>query len=360
MNLQAHFNIQRSGFQFLVHIETTLHGITAISGPSGSGKTTFLRCLAGFERSKNGFLKVADQVWQDEDNKQFVPPYKRSLGVVFQEGRLFDHLNVNKNLDFARKRAVSTRTPIPKSEMIDILDLDSLLHRYPVELSGGERQRVAIGRALLTAPELLLMDEPLASLDGAGKQIILDYIRTLHHHWNLPILYVSHDMGELMQLADTLILMESGRVLDVGPLKSLTTRLDLPPAHAQDAGSLIETQVAGFELKDHLTRLVFGQGLSLLIPNTPFLKMGEIARVRIFARDVSLTLDPPKRTSILNIFPAKILEINSENVSQVMVKLDVSGVFILARVTSRSCNILDLRPGLSLFCQVKSIALQKG
>lgn len=362
--LHCRFHLQRGTFNLTVQIDTALHGITAIFGPSGSGKTSFLRCLAGLERAEKGFLHIGNRVWQDEAKQLFVPPFKRYLGMVFQEGRLFEHLTVAGNLEFGWQRAPLARKRIVKNEIIDILELDLLLQRRPCELSGGERQRVAIGRALLMAPEWLLMDEPLASLDSTSKQRILGYIRQLHRHLRLPVLYVSHDMGEIMQLADELILMENGRILDVGPLSTLTTRLDLPPAHALDAGALIETEVIGQEEAFHLTRLVFGQDLELRVPSTKqagnnvSLVPGEKVRVRILARDVSLALDIQKRTSILNSFPAKVIAIHVENPAQRMIKLDVSGVPILALVTAKSCEVLALKPGLLLFAQVKSVALQ--
>lgn len=370
-DLRCCFCLQRDTFNLTVQMQSTLHGITAIFGPSGSGKTSFLRCLAGLERAKGGFMRFGDQDWQDEERQYFVPPFQRSLGMVFQEGRLFDHLTVAGNLAFGWQRAPLARTRIKKNEIIDILELNALLNRYPEELSGGERQRVAIGRALLRAPKLLLMDEPLASVDGTGKQRILGYIRQLHHHLKLPVLYVSHDMGEIMQLADDLILMENGKILASGPLGALTVRLDLPLAHASDAGALIEARVVGQEEAFHLTRLVFGQGLELCIPgvkqtgytgsstDTAALKVGETVRVRVFARDVSLALDAPQRTSILNVFPAVVTAIHPENLAQRMVTLEVSGVDILALVTAKSCATLALRPGLSLFAQVKSVALQQ-
>lgn len=361
--LRCRFRLQRGSFDLAVQMETTLRGITAVFGPSGSGKTSFLRCLMGLERASQGFLHFGHRVWQEEAKEIFVPPFKRSLGVVFQEGRLFDHLTVAGNLDFGWKRHPEARKRISKKEIIDILELDFLLHRYPEALSGGERQRVAMGRALLTAPELLLMDEPLASVDRAGKRRILEYIRQLHQHLKLPVLYVSHDMGEIMQLADDLILMEHGRVLEMGPLGTLATCLDLPLAHTSDAGALIEAEVIGHEEAFHLTRLGFGEGLELCVAGRSMkdaapLALGERVRVRIFARDVSLTLDMPQRSSILNVFPAKVVALHPENSAQMMVRLDVSGIPVLALVTTKSCAVLALRSGVSLFAQVKSVALQ--
>ena len=372
--LQCQFQLKRGAFNLHINLETALQGITAIFGPSGSGKTSFLRCLAGLERADRGYLRFGQRIWQDETQALFVPPYQRALGVVFQEGRLFDHLTVAGNLAFAWQRVPASRKRFKQQEMIDILEINQLLNHYPDQLSGGERQRVAIGRALLTSPEWLLMDEPLASVDSTSKQRILGYIRQLHHHVKLPVLYVSHDMGEIMQLADNLILMQAGKILEVGPLGRLTTRLDLPLAHALDAGALIEAEVVGQEEAYHLTCLGFGQGLQLRVPSSKQVtkdqngtllssgakrrQRGEKVRVRILARDVSLTLEKQHKTSILNVFPATVVAIHQENLAQRLVKLDVSGVAILALVTAKSCEVLGLRPGVSLFAQVKSVALQ--
>ena len=361
--LDCRFFLKRALFNLDVAFTINLGGIVAIFGASGSGKTSLLRCLAGLERADQGYLKIGSQIWQDEANAIFVPPFRRSLAMVFQEGRLFDHLNVAGNLDFAWKRAPSSRKRWEKREIIDIFQLGSLLQRRCHELSGGERQRVAIARSLLTAPECLVMDEPLASVDGAAKFRILEYIRQLHRRFQLPVLYVSHDMGEIMQLADDLILMERGQVLAQGPLRQLTTRLDLPLAHAWDAGALVESTVMALEESHYLVLLHFANGLALRMPHIrsmePInLEIGTTVRVRILARDVSLTRDAPGRTSILNVFPATVVAIHVESPAQRMVKLDVDGVFLLALVTAYSCSVLELRPGLSLFAQVKSVALQ--
>lgn len=367
MNLHCHFHLLRGAFTLAVEMDTDLNGITAIFGPSGSGKTTLLRCLAGLERAENGFMRLGNQIWQTADPPHFVPLWQRSVGIVFQDGRLFNHLTVAGNLAFARQRAIHRTPPdsapgtIPTlhemQELITILALDGLLHRRPDQLSGGERQRVAIGRALLTAPALLLMDEPLASVDSASKHTILAYIKQLHQRWRRPMLYVSHDMGEIMQLADQLIFLEDGRIVEQGPLHLLATRLDRPLAHTPEAGALLEATVIEQESTFHLTRLAFAAGLEISLPSTIPLAVGKPVRVRVLARDVSLALEAPEHSSILNIFPAQVVAIQEENPAQVMVKLDLAGVPLLARITRKSCTRLALQPGLSVFAQVKSVAL---
>ncbi len=366
-HLQCRFHLPHGAFALTVEMDTPLQGITAIYGPSGSGKTSFLRCLAGLERPVGGFMRWGDRVWQSETPRLFVPLFRRSIGLVFQDGRLFNHLTVAGNLAFAQERALTrmahSATPDPvasqqdRQELLSILALDNLLHRRPDQLSGGERQRVAIGRALLTNPELLLMDEPLASVDGASKQRILHHIRQLVTRWQRPVLYVSHDLGEITQLADQLMVLENGRMVAHGPLHQLMTRLDQPLAHGPEAGALIEATVVDRDAEFQLAHLRFGAGLALYIPHTADLEPGKRVRVRILARDVSLTWDAPQRTSILNIFPATVVAIQEETPAQVMVKLDLAGIPLLARVTRKSCATLALQPGLSLFAQVKSVAL---
>lgn len=367
MNLQCRFHLQRGGFTLSVEMDANLQGITALFGPSGSGKTTLLRCLAGLERAENGFMRLGDQTWQTPNPPHFLPLWQRSVGIVFQDGRLFNHLTVAGNLAFAQQRA-SHRIPPDSAqgtmptrhemeELIGILALDDLLHRRPDQLSGGERQRVAIARALLTAPALLLMDEPLASVDSASKHAILAYIKQLHPRWGRPIFYVSHDMGEIMSLADQLIFLEAGRIVEQGPIHLLATRLDRPLAHTAEAGALIEATVVAHDTDFHLTRLAFAAGLEMALPSTTPLAVGTSVRVRILARDVSLALEAPAHTSILNIFPAHVLAVQEENPAQVMVKLDLAGVPLLARITRKSCARLALQPGLPLFAQVKSVAL---
>ncbi len=359
MRLEALFRLARGGFSLDAGLCIEVTGITAIFGPSGCGKSTFLRCLSGLERAPDGYARMGNTVWQDEGRRRFVPPHRRRLGMIFQESRLFDHLDVAGNLAFGRHRTPVDRRHLGWLEVVEMLALEPLLSRRIDGLSGGEKQRVALGRTLLTGPDLLLMDEPLASLDAAGKRRILDFVRRLHEKLRLPILYVSHDMGEIMQLADNLALMENGRILAMGGVAEMVTRLDLSPAHAPEAAALVETVVVGRDEAFHLTHLGFGDdGLRIHTPGMS-LPLGEKKRVRILARDVSLVLEPPSRTSILNIFPATVRQISREGPAQSMVRLAVGGVPILARVTEKSRVALALREGQSLFAQVKSVALER-
>ncbi|MEO5332637.1 MAG: molybdenum ABC transporter ATP-binding protein [Magnetococcus sp. YQC-5] len=358
MKLDAWFRLAKGAFLLDAGLTMDLTGVVALFGPSGSGKTTFLRCLAGLERADAGWLRFGEKVWQDVNKACFLAPHLRSVGVVFQDGRLFEHLTVAGNLEYGWQRIPLKRRKITMEEVVELLELSPMLHRWPHGLSGGERQRVALGRALLTTPDLLLLDEPLASLDQAGKGKILNFMRRLQRRYGLPMLYVTHDMSEVVELADHLAWMTHGRIHAVGPLAEMVTRLDLPLAHVQDAGAVIEAVITGRDEAFHLTCLTFGSGQLIWMPGDRG-DMGERVRIWVNARDVSLVLDWPGQTSILNIFQARVVELVEENPAWFMVKLEVGGVFLLARVTRRSIHLLGVSVGVSLFVQVKSVALAR-
>jgi len=353
MSIELRFNVQREGFA--LSLDTTLPGtgISAIFGPSGCGKTTLLRAVAGLERDPNGLCCVNGESWQE--NRHHLPTHQRPLGYVFQEANLFTHLNVQQNLEYGLKRTPASQRRIAINDAIELLGIDHLLARNPGNLSGGERQRVAIARALLTSPSLLLMDEPLASLDRDGKREILPYLEQLHDELAMPMLYVSHAAEEVARLADHLLLLEHGRVRAQGPTIELLTRLDLAREQGPDAEALIETQVGAHDDAYHLSYLDFPGGRFSVVRNQ--LPLGHRARVRILARDVSLTLAQQNGTSILNIFPASVDKLIEDGPAQVLVRLDLNGSALLARVTRKSAQALDLAPGKQLFAQVKTVAL---
>ena len=356
VTLDAHFCLTQGTFCLDAAFNLDFTGVVALFGPSGSGKSTFLRCLAGLERSSSGWCRLGEQVWQDGGSGQFLPPHARAVAVVFQDGHLFAHLTVADNLAYGWRRTPVARRRIDQTEVVEQLNLAPLLNRWPHHLSGGERQRVALGRALLTSPDLLLLDEPLVSLDQPEKRRILEVLQQLQHRHALPMLYVSHDMDDIIWLAHQLAWMNQGRIQAVGPLAEMLTRLDLPLAHAPDAAAVIDAVASGWEAPFHLAHFSFGQGLQLSMPGAQR-PLGEPVRVRINARDVSLVLDPPGRSSILNLFPAHVLELVDENPAQVMVKVAVGEIPLLARVTQKSRHLLALRSGLPLFVQVKGVAL---
>lgn len=352
--IHARFKLARGDFTFDVDTQLPSRGVTGVFGPSGSGKTTLLRCFAGLERAA-GLLHVNGEVWQDD--KQHAPTHKRPLGYVFQEANLFPHLSVRANLEFGLKRIEHPERKVNLDQVVEWLGLSSIVERSdPTKLSGGERQRVAIGRALLTSPRILLMDEPLAALDAASKQDILPYLERLHHELDIPVIYVSHALEEVARLADHLLLLEQGRVIASGALNETLTRLDLPIAHLDDAGAIIEGKVVQHDDHYYLTRLDFS-GDSLWVGQVKQ-PLGNSVRVRILARDVSIALRQAHDSSITNILAARIVEIHDEGADKVNVRLLVGEAHVLlSRITRRSRDLLGLKVGMDIFAQMKSVAL---
>ena len=353
--LRARFHLERANFTLDVALELPGRGLSVVFGPSGSGKTTLLRCLAGLERASGGLLQVNGDCWQDESRRIFLPTHRRHLGYVFQEASLFSHLTVRRNLEYGLRRTPVAARRLTMAQAADLLGLEPLMSRGVGRLSGGERQRVSLGRALLTSPSLLLMDEPLSNLDLASRAEILPYLEVLPQRLNLPVVYVTHSPNELMRLADTVVLLEEGRILATGPLEEMLTRLDLPLSHQSEAGAVVEAEVMEHDQQYNLTRLQFSGG-SLLISRQPFAR-GHRLRVHINPRDVSLALVRPEASSILNVLPARVLDFQEESPGRVIVRLDCSGTVLLSRITSKSAHLLKLNLGLNLFIQIKSVAL---
>lgn len=354
MSIQARFHLERGDFTLDVDLRIPGKGVTALFGRSGSGKTTVLRCLAGLERIENARLQFNGALWQD--GTFFLPVHKRPLGYVFQEASLFPHLSARNNLLYGFKRISARERRVQLDEVVDLLGLASLLDRYPDALSGGQRQRVAIGRALLTSPRLLLMDEPMASLDVTSKGEILPYLERLRDELSIPVVYVSHSIEEVAWLADHMILLDQGRALAQGPLQNLLTSSDLPLAHSEQASTVIEGRVVAYHETDHLTELAFAGG-SLLIPGRARAP-GAPLRVRILARDVSLTLSRPEASSVLNALKVRISQISDDpQPGHVILNLDAGGQTLLARISLRSCRQLALTQGQTVWAMVKGVAL---
>jgi molybdate transport system ATP-binding protein len=354
MVIRARFKLHFTGFALDVDLELAGRGVTALFGPSGSGKTTLLRCVAGLERVSGAALSVSGAVWQDADT--FVPTHRRRLGYVFQEASLLAHLSVRRNLEYGMKRVPPALRRGGLEASIELLGIGSLLDRAPESLSGGERQRVAIARALAVSPELLLLDEPLASLDVARKQEILPYLERLHDDLDIPVIYVSHSPDEVARLADHVVLLDNGRVVAQGGLQATLSRLDLAQAFDDDMGVVIEATIGAHDPTDHLTRIDFPGG-SVQVSRCAEAP-GSRKRFRIQARDVSLATQRPEHTSILNVFEARVVEIADATVpGQVLVKLDVGGTPLIARISGRSRKELRIEAGGSVWAQVKSVAV---
>jgi len=350
--LDARFRSTLGSFELDVAFSLPACGVTALFGASGSGKTTLLRLIAGLSRAP-GSLVVNGDIWQDAHT--FLPTHRRALGYVFQEASLFPHLSVRGNLEYGWKRVPAAERRIGFDDVVGWLGLETLLTHRPQHLSGGQRQRVAIGRALLASPRLLLMDEPLSALDAASRADILPYLERLHRQLELPIIYVSHALDEVARLADTLLLIEAGKITFQGPLIEGLTRLDLPLAHRDTAGTVIDTLVVSHDAEFQLTQVSYGS-LTLSLPGL-HAAPGKPLCVRIAARDVSLTLAPASQTSILNLLPARIVDIADDAPGQVLVKLALVDAVLLSRITRKSAHALALQPGANVIAQVKSVAV---
>ena len=355
--IDARLRLARTGFELDVALALPGRGVSALFGASGCGKTTVLRALAGLERAA-GHVRIGDAVWQDDATQAFVPTHRRSLGYVIQEAALFPHLDVRRNLDYGQRRVPAVRRRVALAQAIELLGIGHLLARRPDTLSGGERQRVAIARALGTSPDCLLMDEPLAALDAPRKAEVLPYLRRLHAELAMPVVYVSHAIDEVAQLAHHMVLLDAGRVVAAGPLADMLARLDLPIASDEAAGVVLEGYVAESDDAWHLARLALAGGAGSLWTRDPGLAPGSAVRVRVLARDVSLAVTPQTGTSIANQLPAIVEAIADDaHAGLALVRVRVGTLPLVARLTHRSAHRLGLVPGLAVWAQVKTVAL---
>jgi len=331
-------------------------GVTALFGRSGAGKTSLVNMVAGLVRPDHGHIVVNGRTLYDAAKSLYVAPEKRRMGYIFQDGRLFPHLSVKSNLTYGMRLIPPAERHVALDDVVDLLGIDRLLHRRPAKLSGGEKQRVAIGRALLTSPALLLMDEPLASLDKRRKSEVLPFLSRLCGELSTPILYVSHSLEEVLNLVDTMVLMDDGHVAAAGPVEDIISRSDLQHlTGAEDLGTVIATTVD--EHADGLTRLGF-QDEVLWVPRIKASK-GSHVRVYIAARNVAIALQRPRDTSVQNIFPGEIKSIASSPGGLLDVRLNI-GRPLVARITPRANQALSLSPGKRVFALVKSASVSRG
>lgn len=349
--IQARFQLDYGEFKLEVDLQLPGTGITVLFGDSGSGKTTLLRCIAGLQQAPQGFVKINGTLWQDSERQLFLPTYKRSLGYVFQDANLFPHLTVLDNLYYGLTRIKQNNGMEKLLLAIELLGIGHLMARMPERLSGGERQRVAIARALALNPDILLMDEPLASLDFKRKQEILPFLSSLHQKLDIPVVYVTHSEQEVAQLADTLVILEAGRVVAAGPLSDMQSRLDVPLAQDRAAATVWQVLVAEQEVDYQLTRVEFAGG-SLSIPVVDA-EIGTPLRVQIYARDVSIALEAPTATSILNVLPAIITGMAEGRSGQSVIRLQVGKQTLLAHITRKSVLLLGLQIDMAVYAQIK-------
>jgi molybdate transport system ATP-binding protein len=342
-------------FKLDVAFQGTAEGVTVLFGPSGAGKTAILSCVGGARRPRSGRIAVGERILFDADRNIDLAMERRRIGWVFQDARLFPHLSVEENLRYGERRAPAGDHPIAFDEVVEVLGIGALLERRPRDLSGGERQRVGLGRALLSQPRLLLMDEPLAALDAARKAEILPFLERLKARFSLPILYVTHSLAEAVRLGDRMVVLEHGRVVAEGPLADIVSRPDLPlVTHRNEAGAVLEAEVVGAEggLK------VLKAGAWLL--RVPGLSREAGAKVRVFvqARDVMLALDEPQRISARNVLPAVIDRLSPTAGGAILVGLQGDGARLTAALTAEAVADLGLAPGIAVWAILKSVAIE--
>jgi molybdate transport system ATP-binding protein len=354
--LSINIVLERPGFTLTFDNEIALAGITAVFGPSGSGKTTLLRAIAGLERGARGRIAFDGTTWQD--GTRWLPPHRRRIGYVFQDGRLFSHLTVAENLRFAHRRAAA-RAAAPSIDLaatVAALDLGSLLDRRPASLSGGEQQRAAIARALLTSPDLMLMDEPLSSLDTPRKREIVPLIEALPKRFGVPVLYITHNVDEVARLASEVVLLSRGRVAAQGPVADVLERIDLwTYTGEREAGAVLKTTVTA--VREGIATLTLGEQALRVPMKAP--SIGTEMRIRINARDVAVATSRPRQLSIRNVLRARLLRIDVDpNGVYVELLLDVDNQHLRARITRDALAELGLEDGQDIFALVKSVALE--
>lgn len=330
-------------------------GVTALFGRSGSGKTSVMRIIAGLTKPDEGRIELDGTVLTDRQKRIFTPAHKRRFGYVFQEARLFPHLSVEQNLHYGRWFSGASADAAASSRVIEMLGIGALLQRRPEKLSGGEKQRVAIGRALLSSPRLLLMDEPLAALDEARKAEIIPYLERLRDETTIPILYVSHSVSEVSRLADQVVVMKDGRIDAAGPASDILSQ----PAFStylerREAGSILSGTVEAFDTAHRLATVRLGQ-TTLQVP-AQSAEPGKAVRVHIPARDVMLATVRPEGLSALNILEGHVTDIALAD-GMALVQVACSGTLIQSRLTSLSIERLSLEAGSPVFAIVKSAAL---
>ena len=333
-------------------------GLTALFGRSGSGKTSVVNAIAGLIRPLRGRIVADEAVLLDTERGICAPTHRRGVGYVFQEGRLFPHLTVRHNLLFGRWFASGRARSAGLEDVVELLGIGALLDRRPGRLSGGEKQRVAIGRALLAGPRLLLMDEPLASLDARRKDEILPYLERLRDQANVPIIYVSHSVAEVTRLATTIVLISDGRVHAVGPVQEVMGRADLYPLAGRfEAGAVLLVHVARHDPQWGLTELAGSFG-KLVVPRLE-VPVGTALRIRVRARDVILAVTRPSGMSALNVVEGQVERLFPIEEGTLEVQLRAGNQRLLARVTRRSGEALGLAPGRQVFAVIKSVAIDR-
>ena len=344
-------------FRLETQFEVEEGSITAIFGKSGAGKTSTINAIAGLTRPDVGVIQIGNTTLFDQNLRINLPIYKRQIGYVFQDDRLFPHMTVRNNLIYGTPKTRDVANSLNLTDITGLLELAPLLERRPRTLSGGEKQRVAIGRALLSNPKLLLMDEPLASIDVQHRFEILPFIQRVREKTGITIIYVTHALEEVIFIADQIILLSEGQVTAQGTVEEIMSRLDLHPMTSRfDAGAVISATYSGYDREFDLGELSFDGG-TLRIAGLNA-EIGIHLRAHIRARDVSLMLDKPKDTSVLNVFKGELIEIRHEEGPQLDLLINI-GTPLIARITRKSLNDLNLDIGSKVYAMIKAVAIDR-
>ncbi|MCY4041561.1 MAG: molybdenum ABC transporter ATP-binding protein [Gammaproteobacteria bacterium] len=356
--LRLKIDLKLGDFALSVDEAVSAAGVTAVFGPSGSGKSSLLRAIAGFETPQAGCVSLGSETWFDGERRIAKPPHARPVGFLFQDARLFSHLDVAGNLAFAECRSRSASDSFEAEELIDILDLAALLNRRVEHLSGGERQRVALARTLLTRPKLLLLDEPLSALDQARKSEILPYLDRAQARFDIPTLYVSHDLDEVAHIADRVLVLAGGQVAMQGGTFEVFERLDLILLDGfDDRGVLVEGRVIDHDARLHVTHVDIG-GDVLTMPRAEHLQVGAKVRLRVRARDVAVATRHPDAISIRNVLAGKLIDLKpTDRLAEVDVRIRLQGSEVRATLTQAAVQELALVPGMDVWALVKSVRL---
>ena len=358
MSLDVTLNHKLDQFELDLAFTLPAKGLTALFGPSGAGKSLTINAIAGLNQPQTGHISLGDKDILDTARGFSLPTHKRRIGYVFQDSRLFPHLNVEKNLIFGAKRTKIKPTKDEIDSLISLLDIGHLLSRYPANLSGGEKQRIALGRAILSNPLFLLLDEPLAALDHRRKEEILPLIERLRDESEIPILYVSHSIDEVTWLADHMILLNHGRIAAEGNIHDIMNRLDLYPLTGRfEAGTVFEARIVAHDTTEGMTHLAFDGGTIKLAQMRG--NVGEAVRLRIRARDVMLARSEPKDISANNILPVKITDYRADSNSHIDIQLLCGSTKLMARITQTSWSRMALGKDQNLFAIVKSVSMDR-
>jgi len=349
--LSLNFMQQQGDHQLAIDLQIPAKGITAIFGVSGAGKTSLINAISGLTQPQRGRIQLNDRLLFDAEQKITLPPEKRRIGYVFQDARLFPHYRVRGNLQYGMAPSMKAQF----DSLVSLLGLEALLPRFPLSLSGGEKQRVAIGRALLTAPDMLLLDEPLASLDLPRKRELMPYLQKLTKQVDIPMLYVSHSLDEILHLADNVLVLDAGKVKAFGPLERVWSSNAMRPwLPVSELTSVLRVLVLEQHPDYPMTALSLGdQHIWVSRVNQP---IKTALRIRIASSDVSLALQPPQHSSIRNILPAQVVEL-LEVGDQVEVKLRIGISELWARITPWARDELGIRPDQWLYAQIKSVSV---